>query len=115
MIAKTKKIIASCVSVYLILPVLVLAFTSPDIQSAPTIAQILTNFLKWLLSIFGILAIIAFIISGILYLTSAGNENRIELAKKSMTYSILGVIVGLMGYIILQAVDKMLSGSSSQF
>lgn len=74
---------------------------------------VVENFMKWLLTIFGFLAIIAFIISGIMYLTSGGDKERAESAKRAMTYSIIGVIVGLAGYVIVQAIESMLKGGSN--
>jgi len=76
------------------------------------IKAILTNLLNWLLGIIGILAIISFIISGITYLISTGDEDIIDRAKRNMTYSIVGVIVALAGYVIIQAVDFMLRGQT---
>jgi len=76
-----------------------------------TIYGIITNILDWLLGILAVFGIIGFIISGILYLVSTGDENTIERAKKAMTWSIVGVIVGLMGYVVIQAVDTALMGT----
>ncbi len=67
----------------------------------------------WLLRIVGIIAVIAFVVSGIQYLTSAGSESQIETAKRNMKWSIVGVIVALMGLIILNFVDDMLNGNLS--
>jgi hypothetical protein len=69
-----------------------------------SILGILTSFLTWLLLILGIVAIISFIISGLLYLTAAGDENQIGRAKRAMTYSIIGIIVGLSGLIAIRAI-----------
>lgn len=77
-----------------------------------SIYSIVENFLYWLLGIFGIVGIIGFIISGILYLTAAGNETQAEKAKKAMTYSIIGIIVGLSGLVVIFAIDWALSGYS---
>lgn len=74
---------------------------------------IVTNFLNWILGIFGILAVIAFIISGIQYIISTGNERMMDTAKRSMVYSIIGVVVALAGLIIIFAIDKALRGTSS--
>ncbi len=79
-----------------------------------SISGIIIATLTWLLGILGFLAMIGFIISGILYLTAAGNETQIEKAKNAMTYSIIGVIVALMGFVIIQAVDLWL-GTSTTF
>ncbi|MFA6383729.1 MAG: pilin, partial [Parcubacteria group bacterium] len=74
------------------------------------IATILSKLLTWLLGIVGVIAIISFVISGIMYLVSTGDEDMIKRAKQNMTWAILGVIVALAGFVILQAVDFMLRG-----
>ena len=81
-----------------------------------TITTIITNIMLWLLGIVGVIGVIGFAISGILYLTAAGDDTRMELGKKAMTWSIIGVIVALMGYVIIQAVDTMLGeGTNVRF
>jgi len=75
---------------------------------ASGVRGIIINVMNWILGIFGFLAIIAFVVSGIQYLTAGGSENIIEKAKRNMTYSIIGVIVGLAAFVIVQAVDRAL-------
>jgi len=69
---------------------------------------IISNILVWLLGILGILGVIGFVISGIIYLLSTGDETMIERAKKAMQWSIVGIIVALLGVVIIQAIDLML-------
>ncbi len=100
------------------LPVVTLAqWKKPDSTQLPTgsIYNIIQNIMKWLLGILGFVAVIGFVISGIMFLVSAGDEDRQKSAKKAMYYSITGVIVGLVGYVVLVAVEKMLSGTSTTF
>lgn len=73
-----------------------------------TIKGVLTNLLMWLLSIFGILAIISFVISGIQYLMATGDDKSMETAKRNMTYSIIGIVIALSGFIVVQAIDTAL-------
>jgi hypothetical protein len=80
-----------------------------------TIYNIIQTLMKWLLAIFSLVAIIGFTISGIMYLTAAGDEDQQQRAKKAMYYSIIGVVVGLSGLVIFVAVDTMLKGSSTTF
>ena len=80
--------------------------------SDASVTTILTNLLSWLLGIFGILSIMAFVISGIQYLSSAGSDDMIKTAKKNMTWSIVGILVGLSGYVIIKAIAAALTGSS---
>ena len=78
-----------------------------------SIYNIISSTLSWLLGILGFIAVIGFVISGILYLTAAGNEAQAEKAKNAMTYSIIGVIVALIGYVIIQAVNAWLGTSAA--
>ncbi len=80
-----------------------------------TITNIVGQTMNWLLAILGIFGIIGFVISGILYLTAAGNDDQISTAKNAMKYSIIGIIVALLGFVIIQAVNTLLSGNSSNF
>ena len=120
---KTKKIIYGFFASLLVLPVVVRAgWGDTGLQNANnsdlptgTITDIVISLMNWLLALVGIIGIIGFVIAGIIYLTSAGDDNRIGTAKKAMTWSIVGVIVALIGYVIIQAVDTWLNGSSSTF
>jgi hypothetical protein len=76
------------------------------------IKQILSNILTWMLQIIGVIAIIGFIVSGIQYMLSAGDESMIKTAKRNMMYSILGIIVALASFVIIQAIDFALRGQS---
>jgi hypothetical protein len=79
--------------------------------SESSILDILGAFFSWLLMVFGFLAIGAFIISGVQYLLSAGDDDMIKTAKRNMTWSIVGVIVGLSGYVIMQAIASALNAN----
>ncbi len=74
-----------------------------------SIYEIITNFLLWLLAIFTILAVISFVITGIMFFTAGANTENAEKAKKMVTYSIIGITVGLSGYIIVGLIDYLLS------
>ena len=82
------------------------SFGLPD----SSIMGIITNILFWLLTVIGFVSIIGFAIAGILYLTAAGDDNQISRAKTAMKNSIIGVIVGLSGFVVLRAASYMLSG-----
>jgi small-conductance mechanosensitive channel len=79
---------------------------------ADSIYNIITRTMDWLLAILGFIGIIGFAIAGILYLTAAGNEAQAETAKKAMLYSILGIVVALIGFVIIRAVDGWLGGDT---
>ncbi|KKP77800.1 MAG: hypothetical protein A2271_02010 [Candidatus Moranbacteria bacterium RIFOXYA12_FULL_35_19] len=79
------------------------------------VKAVLANIVKWMLGIFGLLALIAFIISGGQYLLASGDDKMIETAKKNMTYSIIGIIVALSGFIIIRAIDAALRATGALF
>jgi hypothetical protein len=82
----------------------------PDPDPDNPVWAVLDSLVFWLLSIFGTIAVMAFVVSGLMYLTSGGNENQIDTAKTYMIWSIVGVIVALSGFIILYAIDTWLNG-----
>jgi hypothetical protein len=74
-----------------------------------TVDKVIISLMNWLLGLLGAIALIAFVISGMQYLTAAGDEGLAERGKQNMKYSIIGVIVALSGYIILLTIDMFLS------
>jgi hypothetical protein len=126
---KNKKIILAAVTVSIIL-FSILFFTAnytstqaasgvtfPTDSGLPSgsdgIKGVVENFMKWILSIFSALAIISFVISGIMYFMLAGNDREVEKAKNQMTWSIIGVAVGLMGLVIITAIESWFKGGST--
>ncbi|MBD3238050.1 MAG: hypothetical protein GF332_00215 [Candidatus Moranbacteria bacterium] len=78
-----------------------------------TIPEIIIRVMEILLLSLGSFAIIGFVVSGIIYLTAAGNQERMEMAKRAMYYSIIGVIVGMGGYFVVMAVQRLYEGNKS--
>jgi len=79
--------------------------------SEKTFKEILTKFLTWLLGIVGIIAIMGFVISGIMYLISTGNDEMITKAKTYMSYCLIGVVVALSSYVIVKLIDSILNAA----
>lgn len=77
------------------------------------IYQIISSTLSWLLAVLGFLAIAGFVISGLLYITSAGNEGQAEQAKNAMKFSVIGIIVALIGFVAIKAIDSLLRAQST--
>jgi len=73
-----------------------------------SIAKIIESFLLWILGLLGLLGVIGFAISGIMYLTSYGDDERMKTAKQAMVYSIIGITVGLAGLVIIGTIDAIL-------
>ncbi len=82
---------------------------------AGSIYGIIYNLVLWILGLFAFFGIIGFVISGIMYLVSFGSDTAIQRAKNYMLYSIVGVVVGLAGLVIIQAVYYALGTFSTTF
>ena len=78
-----------------------------------SITTLIVNAMNWLLYILGFAAIIGFVISGILYLTAYGEQSQIDKAKNAMLYSIVGILLALIGFIVVRAISGFLGGSSN--
>lgn len=79
------------------------------VNNALTLKDIASNVLNLLLSIAGILGIIALIVGGGMYFTSYGDDKRIETGKKIITYAIIGIIVSLASLVIIRQVFNLIS------
>lgn len=84
------------------------SFGLPDAGGSGDVREVIVAVLDWLLTIIGILAIIAFVIAGIQYYLVATDEKMLETAKKTMRAAIIGIVVALSGFIFIKAVDAML-------
>ncbi len=65
--------------------------------------SILINFLLWTV---GILSVVMIIFSGFRYITSAGDAAKTKSAQTTLTYSIVGLIVAVLAWVIVKMVLK---------
>ena len=70
--------------------------------------NVISNILLYILGIIGVLAVVCLVIAGIMYITAAGDEDRVEKAKKMLTYAAIGLAVALLGLVIVIAVDTII-------
>lgn len=76
------------------------------VSGARTLTEIATSVLNFLLSIVGILGIIMLVVGGIMYLTAAGDEHRIDTGKEIVKYSIIGILVALASLVIVSQIAE---------
>ena len=81
--------------------------------STSTTTEILANVINYALAIIGFLGVLGFIISGIMYLVSAGDEKGTEKAKTNIKYSVIGITVALIGYVIMYAISTLLGAGGA--
>ena len=63
--------------------------------------SILINFLLWAV---GILSVAMIIFSGFRYITSAGDAAKTKSAQTALTYSIVGLIVAILAWVIVKMI-----------
>lgn len=107
--SKLPKIVLNSFLSFLILIFSFLISRAGVISDAPNVSELLCNILNFLLQAFGIIAIISLVISGILYLTAAGDEGRIKLGKKGIVYSVIGILIALSGVIVIKTITGFLN------
>lgn len=78
--------------------------------SGLSLQQIAMNVLRLLLSLVGFLAIISMIIGSVWMFSAAGDEDRYELGKKTVTYSIVGIIIAVASLIIVNQIKILIGG-----
>jgi hypothetical protein len=83
------------------------AYATGVIDDAIPLSQVMLNALSWLLSILGIVAIVALVLAGVWYMVSSGNTQRIEQAKRMMVFIVIGLAVGLSALVIVWLLGSM--------
>lgn len=80
-----------------------------DGQGTP-IFKTITNVL---LFIIGAISVIMLIIGGFRYVTSQGDQNAVTSAKNTILYAVIGIIVAILAYAVVNFVISSFTGSSS--
>jgi heme/copper-type cytochrome/quinol oxidase subunit 2 len=83
-----------------------------NVGGAGSITGWANTIINWIIGLVGLLAILGFLISAILYFTAAGDEEKVTKAKNAMTYSIIGVVVALIGVIAINVISDFLAGGA---
>jgi hypothetical protein len=71
-----------------------------------SVAEVLTNLINWVLGFTAAVAVLFLIIGGLQYITSSGNKDRAEGAKKTILYAVIGLIVVALSFVIVAFVSR---------
>ncbi|PKL36514.1 hypothetical protein CVV38_01250 [Candidatus Peregrinibacteria bacterium HGW-Peregrinibacteria-1] len=69
-----------------------------------SLRQVVLNIVNFALGFLGLLAVIMIIYAGFLYVTAAGNQENVDNAKKIIMYAIIGIIIILISFAIVNTV-----------
>jgi len=86
-------------------------YTAPPVEikdpSVTTVSDIINAILGWVIPLLGGIAVLFIIYAGVQYVTAAGNKERIEGAKQTLTYAIIGLIVIVLAGVIVSLVTNL--------
>ena len=80
----------------------------PAGSTSLTVLEIAKKVLDFLLSVVGVVAIIMLVVGAIMYLTAAGDEDRIDTGKKIAKYSIIGIMIALASIVLVRQLANFL-------
>ena len=69
-----------------------------------SIRQLVLKIVNFALGFLGVIAVIMIIYGGFLYVTAAGADEKIQSAKKIIMYSVIGIIIILLSFAIVNTV-----------
>ena len=62
---------------------------------------LIVGVINWMLILAGILAVVALIYSGIMYITAGGNADQAAKAQKNITWAVIGIVIILLSLAIV--------------
>ncbi|MFA6588432.1 MAG: pilin [Patescibacteria group bacterium] len=77
-----------------------LGFTSTDLK------QTILNVVSFVLGLLGLIAVVMILYGGFIWLTAGGNEDKVGSAKKIISSAIIGLIIVLLAWAIVNFVIK---------
>lgn len=105
-----KKIVVSLLLLSaLVLPITAMAIPQqPDEGGIGSIDELYITIGSIAWKVFVIVALIMFVIAGILFLTAAGNPEKIAQARNAFLWGVVGIIVGIIAFSIVAIVGGVL-------
>lgn len=67
-----------------------------------------SNIINLLLFIVGVVSVVVIIIGGLLYVTSAGDSGKVTIAKNTILYAVVGLVLAFAAYAIVRYVISQL-------
>lgn len=88
-------------------------YTQAGGSESDSLPDIIGTVVNTMLFIVGVLAVIMIIYSGIRYITAHGDKGQVESAKNTLIYSIVGLVVAIVAYAIVNWVIGLFDGGGA--
>lgn len=87
--------------------------TGLNCTAGTSVNQLIKTVINWMLGVaFGI-AVLFLIIGGFWYITSAGNEETAEKGKGTAVNAIIGIVIIILSYVIVNVVSNLVANPNS--
>jgi|SRR3989344_9253028 len=84
-------------------------------QSLTGPGGLIYRIISLLLLVAGAIAVLFVIVGGYQYITAAGNEENAEKGRKTLVNAIIGVVIIVLAYVIINVIVNTVSGSGGLF
>lgn len=74
-----------------------------------SIGDIFTTTISWMLGTAALLAVIALVYSGIMFITAGANADQAEKARKNVTWAVIGIVIVILALVIVQWVNNIIN------
>lgn len=85
---------------------------SPINDGKDTLTTDIQNIINPIIGVLGIVAVVIIIIGGIGYMTSSGEANKVKKAKDTILYGVIGLIICVLAYAIVNFVVMNVLGNN---
>lgn len=89
--------------------------TQQGVATIGSLAPLFKNAVTGITAFAGVVLFIIVVTAGFTYLFSGGDAKQLEKAKNSFTYAMIGLIVIICAYLILQLIETLTGASVTKF
>ena len=82
----------------------------PNPLTATSFTDLIGGIIVWIRNIGVVIAVIAIIYAGFLFMTSGGNEEKVTTAKKTLVWALIGLAILIMGGAWISLIENILGG-----
>jgi hypothetical protein len=83
------------------------------LTEAPTFQEVIHLIENAVGLIFGAIAVVSFVLAGILFLTANGDPEKIGTARSAVIWGVVGIAVGLIAFVIVSIVANLLGTATT--
>ena len=98
----------SLIALSLIVIILTLPIAAAAQKTGIPLDSLINNIKNATWKVFGIIALISFVIAGVLFMTAGGEPEKLQKARAAFMWGVAGVIVGILAWSIITIVETIM-------